>query len=221
MEKYLETLKKVTLFKNIDENEIVSLLSCLSSEIKKYKKTNVIFSEGDIVDRIGIILSGEVQVIKEDYYGNRNIVTVLTEGNLFGETFVCSDVRILPISVVCVTDCTVMFIDYKKLITTCSKACSFHNKLILNMLRIVANKNIFLNQKIEFVSKRSTREKLLSYLSAEAKSAGNNNFNISLDRQELADYLFVERSAMSAELSKLKKDKIITYNKNNFTMIMK
>ena len=110
-----------------------------------------------------------MEVVKEDFYGNKNIVALLNEGQLFGETFVCSDVKALPVSVICVTDCVIMLIDYRKLVTTCSKACSFHNKLIKNMLRIVANKNILLNQKLELITKRTTREKLLAYLSAQAK----------------------------------------------------
>lgn len=219
MEKYLEILKTVSLFKDIEKSEIQSLLSCLSAVIINYDKKQAVFLEGESVDKVGIVLSGQVQVVKEDFYGNRNIVAVLNEGELFGETFVCSDIKTLSVSVFCVTESVIMFIDYRKLITTCSNACSFHNKLILNMLRIVANKNLLLNQKIEFTSKRTTREKLLAYLSAEAKKAGSSSFSIPMNRQELADYLSVERSAMSAELSKLRDDKVLRFNKNNFTLI--
>jgi len=219
MQKYLEILKTVSLFKDIEQSEIQSLLSCFSAKIVNYDKKQAIFLEGDIVDKVGIVLSGQVHVVKEDFYGNRNIVAILNEGKLFGETFVCSDIKTLPVSVFCVTESVIMFIDYRKLITTCSNACLFHNRLILNMLRIVSTKNILLNQKIEFISKRTTREKLLAYLSAEAKKAVNNSFSIPMNRQELADYLSVERSAMSAELSKLRATKVLQFNKNNFTLI--
>lgn len=219
MKKYLELLKTVSLFEDVEKADIEAVLSCLSAEIASYRKKQAIFLEGDSVDKVGIVLSGSVEVVKEDFYGNKNIVALLNEGQLFGETFVCSDVKALPVSVICVTDCVIMLIDYRKLVTTCSKACSFHNKLIKNMLRIVANKNILLNQKLELITKRTTREKLLAYLSAQAKKAGSSRFCIPLNRQQLADYLAVERSAMSAELSRLKKDRVIDYQKNSFTLL--
>jgi len=219
MKKYLELLKTVSLFEDVEKADIEAVLSCLSAEIASCRKKQAIFLEGDSVDKVGIVLSGSVEVVKEDFYGNKNIVALLNEGQLFGETFVCSDVKALPVSVICVTDCVIMLIDYRKLVTTCSKACSFHNKLIKNMLRIVANKNILLNQKLELITKRTTREKLLAYLSAQAKKAGRGRFCIPLNRQQLADYLAVERSAMSAELSRLKKDGIIDYQKNSFILL--
>lgn len=219
MKKYLDLLKTVSLFEGIGVNEIETVLSCLSAEIVSYGKKQAVFLEGDSVGKVGIVLSGSVEVVKEDFYGNKNIVALLSEGQLFGETFVCSDIKEMPVSVICVTDCVIMLIDYRKLVTTCSNACAFHGNLVKNMLRIVANKNILLNQKLEFITKRTTREKLLAYLSAQAKKAGSSSFCIPLNRQQLADYLAVERSAMSAELSKLKKDGVIDYKKNCFKLL--
>lgn len=219
MKKYLEILKTVSLFENINESEIESLMTCLAAEISEFEKKQIVFLEGDPVEKVGIILSGQVQIIKEDFFGNRNIVAVFNEGKLFAETFACSDIRRMPVSVMSVTDSVIMFIDYRKLITTCSHTCSFHSRLIMNMMRIIANKNLLLNQKIEICSKRSTREKLLAYLSAEAKKAKSDSFTIPLNRQELADYLSVDRSAMSVELSKLQDENLIKYDKNKFTMI--
>ena len=219
MEKYLGVLKKVNLFEGIEPSDIKPLLSCLSASVAGYAKRQMIFVEGDSVDKVGIVLSGQVQVIKEDFYGNRNIVAVLNEGALFGETFVCADVRTLPVSVYAVTDCEILFVDYRRLITTCSNTCSFHQRLIFNMLRILANKNIGLTQKIEYISKRTTREKLLAYLSAESKRAKSNSITIPVNRQELADYLSVDRSAMSAELGRLRDEGILNFNKNWFELI--
>ena len=151
-------------------------------------------------------------------FENKNIVAFIEKGQLFGEAFACADLKILPVSVFSAEDSEIMLIDYRKIITTCSNTCSFHSKLIYNMLRIVANKNIILSQKIEFISKRTTKEKLLAYLSSEAKKAGSNSFSIPFSRQELADFLSVDRSAMSAELCKLRDSGVIEFNKNKFVL---
>ena len=218
MKEFLTVLKSTELFRNIEASEITSLLSCLSAKVETFDKKQFIFSEGDKVETVGIVLSGQVQVIKEDFYGNKNIVSVFEPGDLFAETFVCSDVKTLPVSVVCAAESEIMFVDFKKLITTCGNSCGFHHRLILNMLRILANKNILLNQKMELTSKRTTREKLLAYLSAEAKKTSSAEFDIPMNRQELADFLSVERSAMSAELSKLRDENALEFTKNHFVL---
>lgn len=218
MEKYLSVLKSVPLFSDIDTPDIKSLLNCLSAKTENYKTNNAIFLSGDKAEYVGIVLSGTIQIIKEDFYGNRNIIAYASRGQLFGEAFACANIKILPVSVFAVEDCEIMLIDYRRIITTCPHNCSFHSKLIFNMLRIVANKNIMLSQKIEFISKRTTKEKLLAYLSSEAKKAGSNSFSIPYNRQELADYLSVDRSAMSAELCKLRKSGVIEFVKNKFVL---
>ncbi len=218
MKKFLTTLRSSALFENIDDAELTSLLSCLSAKTQTFEKKQFIFSEGEKIKTVGIVLSGQVQVVKEDFYGNKNIVSVFETGELFAETFVCSDAKTLPVSVVCAADSEIMFVDFKKLITTCGNSCGFHHRLILNMLRILADKNILLNQKMEITAKRTTREKLLAYLSAEAKKAGGGIFDIPMNRQELADFLSVDRSAMSAELSKLRDEGVLDYSKNHFTL---
>ena len=202
MEKYLDILKTVRLFSDIDINDIKSLLNCLSAKVEHFKPKESIFITGGKAQYVGIVLSGKIQIVKEDFYGNRNILTSAGTGQLFGEAFACADLKILPVSVFSVEDSEIMLIDYRKIITNCSKNCIFHSKLIYNMLCIIANKNIMLSKKMEFISKRSTKEKLLAYLSSEAKKARSNSFNISFNRQELADYLYVDRSAMSGELCK-------------------
>lgn len=219
MENYYDILKKVELFEGIDENDYESILSCLYARTVHYNKNQNVFHKDDPVTNAGIILSGQVQVLKEDYYGNRSIVTKLTKGALFGETFVCADIKKLPVSVIAEAESEILFIDYQKLIHSCKSTCAFHSRLIYNMLRIVARKNIMLNQKIELLSKRTTREKLLAYLAAEAQKAGNNNFLIPFNREELADYLSVDRSAMSAELGRMRDDGLIQFHKNNFTLL--
>lgn len=218
MENILESLKKVSLFRDIETAEIKSLLTCLSAKTGYFKAKEAIFLAGDKAEFVGIVLSGQVQIVKEDFYGNKNIVASVETGQLFGEAFACADIKTMPVSVFAVEDCEIMLIDYRRIITTCPHNCSFHSKLIYNMLRIVANKNIMLSQKIEFISKRTTKEKLLAYLSSEAKKAGSKSFTIPYNRQELADYLSVDRSAMSAELCKLRDKGILEFDKNKFIL---
>ncbi|HOM02438.1 MAG TPA: Crp/Fnr family transcriptional regulator [Acetivibrio sp.] len=219
MKKYLEVLKKVNLFKGIDESDLLSLLTCLSNRLSHYEKNETVFMSGETIDSFGIVLSGEVQIVQEDYYGNRSILAQIGVGHLFAESFAFAQIKELPVSVITTTESDLLFIDYRKLAHPCATACGFHSQLIQNMLHITAMKNIALTQKIEFMSKRTTREKLLAYLSAEAKKAKSNFFSIPFNRQELADYLSVDRSAMSAELSKLRNEGVLKYKKNQFELL--
>ncbi len=218
MQKYLAVLKTVDLFKGIAESDLQTLLSCLSAEILRYDKGETVFFSGESIERFGIVLSGQVQIVHDDYYGNRDILANIDTGHLFGESFACSDMNTLPISVITTAASELLMIDCCKLSVSCAKACGFHSRLIQNMLNIVSMKNILLTQKIEITSKRTTREKLLAYLSTEAKKAGSNRFSVPFNRQELADYLSVERSAMSAELSKLRHDGLLNFHKNQFEL---
>ncbi len=218
MEKYLDVLKNVSLFRNFDEEKIKCLLKCLSVKTENYRAKEAIFLAGNKFEYMGIVLSGHVQIVKEDFYGNKNIVSSVEKGQLFGESFACADIKIIPVSVFAAEDCEIMLIDYRKIIRTCQHNCPFYSKIIFNMLRIIANKNIMISQKMEFISKRTTKEKLLAYLSLEAEKAGSNTFSIPYNRQELADFLSVDRSAMSAELCKLRDSGIIEFNKNKFSL---
>lgn len=219
MEKYLPILTRCRLFAGLSDQDLSSILACLGARVTAVSKNQSILSEGDRAVFVGIVLSGSVQILKEDFYGNRSIVAVAEPGELFGETFACAGVTALPVSVVAVQDSQIMLIDCQRLTRSCSNACSFHNQLVLNLLQVVASKNLFFNQKLEILSKRTTRDKLMAYLTGQAKLRGSSSFTIPYDRQALADYLGVERSAMSAEISKLRKDGIIDSTKNRFTLL--
>lgn len=221
MKKYLGMLKKCPLFDKIEEKDLENMLYCLSAKNKIYKKNDFIFSEEDKPTYVGIIVSGSVCVVKEDFWGNRSILAKLGEGDLFGEAFSCAEIESLPVSVVASENTEVILIDYKKIITTCSAACVFHSHLINNMIKILANKNIMMTRKIQHIAKRTTREKLLSYLSEQAIKCKSNEFKIPFNRQELADYLSVDRSAMSNELSKMRDEGIIEFSKNEFKIKLK
>ena len=219
MKKYLNVLKATELFRGIEEADFERLLSCLGARTVCYEKGRSIFSGGERIREFGVVLAGQVQVIQDDYYGNRSILASVGPGNLFGESFACAGVEALPVGVVASEKCEVLLVDCGRLTAPCAKACGFHGRMIQNMLRIVSMKNIALTQKIEFTSKRATREKLLAYLSAEARRAGGSRFAVPFNRQELADYLSVERSAMSAELSKLRDQGVLKYRKNEFELL--
>jgi CRP-like cAMP-binding protein len=219
MKKYINILKSVDLFRGIDEADILSILPCLGAQVRFFKKGETVLHSGDSARRFGIVLSGQVQIVQEDYYGNRRIIAKIGAGGLFGESFAFAQVNALPVTVAASEDCEILFTDSAKLTSPCERTCSFHSGIIRNMLGIVSMKNISLTRKIEITSKRTTREKLLAYLSYEAKRSGKNTFMIPFNRQELADYLSVDRSAMSAELSRLRKDGVLNYRKNRFELM--
>lgn len=221
MKRYLEILKSVALFKGIEESDLQSILSCLSAKVTHFDKGQIVFICGENIKSFGIVLSGQVQIVQEDYCGNKCIIANIDAGNLFGEAFTFADIKTLPVSIFSTTESDLLFIDSHRLVSPCTKVCDFHSRLIYNMLNIIAMKNISLTQKIEFTSKRTTREKLLAYLFAEAKKAKSSRFSIPFNRQELADYLSVDRSAMSAELCKLRDDGILKFSKSQFELFAK
>jgi CRP-like cAMP-binding protein len=218
MNKYLDILKTVKLFQGIEESNLKPILSCLTAHKIHYDNGEIVFLSGESIRKFGIVLSGQVNVVQDDYYGNRSIIARIDVGNLFGESFACAEINTIPFSVITTTESEILFIDCQKLSFPCVKSCSFHGRLIQNMLNILSMKNISLTQKIEYTSKRTTREKLMAYLSAEAKKVGSSQFKIPFNRQELADYLSVDRSAMSAELSKLRNDGVLSFHKNQFEL---
>ena len=218
MKNKMEILKRTPLFKGMSEEEISTVLDCLGSKESTYEKNNFIFSLEATNPTVGIILSGTVVVIKEDFWGNRSMLTKLGAGDIFGEAFTCAKTEKLPVGVLASEKCEVLFIDYRKIINAPEIRYSFQNKLIQNMLVILAAKNVMLTEKIEHLMKRSTREKILSYLSAQALEKGDNVFDITLSRQEMADYLAVDRSALSNELSKLQQEGFLTFRRNHFEL---
>lgn len=215
----IEILKECPLFAGIEPGELAALLDCLSARRQHYARDAFIFRAGDAALYVGVVLSGGVNVIQEDFWGARTILTHIAPGGLFGEAFSCTETRQLPVSVVATEASQIMLIDYRKIITACSSACVFHAMLIANMLRILADKNILLTRKIEYLSRKTIRERLLAFLSAQAVQAGSRDITIPYNRQELADFLSVERSALSRELALMKKDGLLDYRKNRFTLL--
>ena len=219
MQEYFDVLERCPLFAGIRREDWDGMLACLAPRVVKTKKNQILLSEGDPANYVGIVLAGSVQILKVDYYGNRSIVARAEPGELFGESFACAGAAELPVSVVADTEGAVMLLDCGRITTSCSNACGFHTRMIHNLLRVVALKNLQLNQKIEVTAKRTTRQKLMAYLVSQAKLQGSDSFRIPFDRQELADYLQVERSAMSAELSKLRAEGVLESKKNQFRLL--
>lgn len=212
----LNLLQNVALFSEIETENLSGLLACIGATQRSYTKNEMIFRNGEEVVALGIVLRGSVQIIKEDIYGNRTIIAQISEGGLFAEDFSCAQIKRLPVGVKAASDSDILFINYRRIITTCTSSCAFHNRLIENMVGVLAQKNVALGQKIDHLSHRTTREKLLSYLSAQAQKAGANHFFIPYNREELADYLCVERSAMSHELGKMRNEGLLRFNRSEF-----
>ena len=218
MKNYIEILGNTELFKNINDNEIETLLKSSFVRIKNYNNNETVFMSGNIAKFIGIVVFGQVEVIQEDFYGNKNIIAHINKGEIFGEAFACSETQSLPISAFTSQPSEIILINYRELFSSDLTPETMHLKLSHNMLKIMANKNLILNQKIRLLTKRTTQEKLLAYLSTQAEKTGSNSFSIPFNRQELADYLSVERSAMSAQLCKLRDKGILDFHKNKFVL---
>ena len=182
MEKYINILKNTPLFQGISEAEILPMLKCLSVSIKNYSKGEYLLRSGDKIQTIGMILSGQALIINDDVWGNRNIITELSSGMLYGESYACISSVPAQISVIANENLTVMLFNINHIITTCSSSCSFHTRLIHNLLEIIARKNVRLMNKIDHVSKKNLRDKILNYLSSESMHAGSNTFTIPYDR---------------------------------------
>lgn len=218
MEKFLSVLSTCPLFSGIDPEDRNHMLGCLNGSVREHSKGSYIFTEGEPARHVGVVLSGTVQIVRDDFYGNRSILAQAEPGELFGEVFACADLELLPVSALCVKDCSVMLLDCRRMLTVCSNACRFHSMLVQNLLQIVSNKNVLLSQKIRYMSQRTTQRKLMDYLMDQAKAQGGPEFIIPYDRQGLADFLGVERSAMSAELGKLKKDGVLDFHGSHFLL---
>lgn len=219
MEFYLKFIEKVPLFHGIERTNLYTFLHCLQAKVKTYEKNETIFHVGDPAQYVGIVLSGSVHLVKEDYFGNRDMFFHVPALQIFAESFAYSQMSALPISAIAAEKSVIMFVDRSRLHTTCHNVCNFHQQLIRNLLMIIAQNNVLLSQKLEITSKRTTKEKIMAYLMFEAEKAGSDSFTIPFDRQTLADYLGVERSAMSAEIGKLRDEGRIEVNRKQFRLL--
>lgn len=221
MEKYLPLLQSSPLFTHIASSEIIAMLHCLGATITTKPKDSYILTTGDTTNYIGFILTGSVLICQEDILGHRNIITNALPGDTFAEAYAAVPKIPLNVSVVAKENCSFLKLDMQRVLATCPTHCKQHGQMINNLVTVLARKNIVMNEKITHTSKRSTRNKILSYLSAQVQKNNSLTFTIPFDRQQLADYLCVERSAMSVELSKLQSEGLLTTNRNVFTLNFK
>lgn len=219
MEKYIEILKRTQLFSGVSDTEISAMLHCLQARMINIKKGEYVYREGEHLDNISVLVKGKLLVQHNDFWGNRNIINILHVGEMFGEAYVAPESGALTNDVVAEEDSTVIFFNVRKILTVCSTACRFHSMVIQNLFFAISEKNRKLVQKIGHMSKRSTRTKLLSYLSDEAKKNNSSHFTIPFTRQQLADFLCVDRSAMSNELCKMRDEGLLEFEKNQFTLL--
>lgn len=218
MEEYIKVLRNSPLFTGLKDDEILTMLKCMSPRITKHEKGSTIMRRGDILSWFGLVISGNIHMVMEDFWGNRAILQLKEQSDIFGAMYACVRTERLDYDAVCVDNVVLLEMDGHKAFNVCATPCSSHNVYIRNLLEVLAEENLRLTHKVAHISQRTTRDKLLSYLSEQAQKSHSCKFEIPLNRQQLADYLSVDRSAMSNELSKLRTSGVIDFNKNKFVL---
>ncbi len=221
MEKHYKVLSKCDLFRDIKKDELGCLISCLGAKVKKYKSGQYIFLAGDKLSYIEVVLSGLAEIIKENLAGNKHIVAMLQPSDLFAEGIVCTESRISPVTVRAKQDMDVLLIPHERIIKSCGRSCSYHIGLIQNMMVVLGENNSRLNEKIELLTLKGMREKIASYLVSEVNERQESDFEIMLNRTQLAEYLNVSRTSMCRELSRMKEDGLIDYYGKKFKVLDK
>ena len=206
------------LFDGIRSEDRQAMLGCIGYHIGAFRKGEIVSFEDENIRHIGIVLSGSVDMVKEDLWGNKTMLVRMHKNELFGETFACGSDNLSVVTFLVSEDAQILFMPFDRVMHSCTMACVFHHRLIENMVRVIAAKNRDLMRKVEVLSKRTIREKLLTYLSIQAQLRKSRYFEIPLGRVELAEYLCVDRSALTRELAKMKADGLIDYDRNCFRM---
>ena len=218
MKKFFPVICSSKLFSDISENELTAMMSCLDMQIKDFQKEALILRNGETVESVGLVLSGSILIVQDDIWGNRNILSKAGPGKTFATAFACAPGSKLNVDVIAETPVTIMFLNINRILNVCPSACAHHNQIIRNVLSELAEKNLHFSEKLQHMGERSTRSKIMSYLSAEAQRFGTYEFDIPFSRQQLADYLGVERSGLSLELGKMRDDGLLDFHKNHFVL---
>ena len=218
MKEFFPILAASPLFSGVTEDELDAMLTCLAAKTEQFPKDVFLLHPGDTVEEIGMVLSGCALVVQEDIWGNRSILSKTGPGQTFAEVFACAPGAVLNVSVEAESAVTVMFLRVRRVLSVCPSACSHHSRIIRNLLGELAEKNLRLNEKLTHMGQRTTRAKLMSYFSAEAQRRGIYEFDIPFSRQQLADYLGVERSGLSLELGKMRDEGLLDFHKSHFLL---
>ena len=218
MKDFLPVIRASRLFSGVSERKLEAMLACLRPETKDYPKDAFVLRAGDTAEAVGLVLSGTILMLQEDVWGNRNILSKAGPGQIFAAAYACAPGSVLNVSVLAETPVTVLFLNVGRVLTLCPAACAHHSRIIRNLLGELAGKNLRLGEKLTHMGQRTTRAKIMSYLSAEAQRLGTYELDIPFSRQQLADYLGVERSGLSLELGKMKQDGLLEFHKNHFEL---
>ena len=210
-------LRNTGLFEGIEDEEMETMLKCLGAFTRRYAKDEFLFRRGDHTDCLGVILSGSVREVREDWWGNRTVLADVGKEQVICTDYACTSDP-LDISIVATEPTEVMFLDVGRAANVCNSSCEFHNRLVKNLMRSLAGMSLGMNRRLDQLSKRSTREKICAFLSDQARAAGSSDFVIGMNRQEMADYLGVDRSAMSTELGRMQREGILEFQKNHFVL---
>ena len=219
MQQFLPILRRTPLFCGIDDADILKMLNCLDAHSISFERRRIVLCEGIEPTKMGLVLSGTVLVERVDRNGNRSILQEIGAGGLFAEAFACAGAQNLPVTMIAGERSEVLLLDAFHILHTCHHHCGHHQAMIFNLMKELARKNMEFHDRIEITSRRTTREKLLAYLDICAKKEGKRRFLIPFDRQELADYLEVDRSGLSAEIGKLRREGILVSRKNEFELL--
>lgn len=220
MEAFYSVLKTSPLFSGIAENELTAMISCIDPKKVSFAKDAFLLRVGDVAESIGVVLQGSVLVVQEDIWGNRNILSKAGPGQTFAAAYACAPGATLKANVIAETPATVLFLNMQRVLNVCPSACAHHSRIIRNLLGELAQKNLHMSEKLTHMGQRSTRAKLMSYFSAEQQRLGTYEFDIPFSRQQLADYLAVDRSGLSVELRKMRDEGLLDFNKNHFCLKM-
>jgi len=218
LKNYLRVIIPAELFRDIEAADLETMLGCLGAEIKDVEKDGIVLLAGDRPTHVGMVLEGQLHVIRDDFDGNRTLIAAVAPGELFAEAFCCAGVTESPVSVVAAAPSRIMLMSFSRILHTCPSSCAHHAKLIENMLWIIANKTLMLHNRMEIVSMKSVRMKVLRFLESFAQKQGK-DLTIPFNRDEMAEFLCVDRSALSHELMKMKHEGLIEYRKNRFKII--
>lgn len=212
-----QILRNTGLFEGIEDDEMETMLKCLGAFTRRYAKDEFLFRRGDHTECLGVVLTGNVRVVREDWWGNRTVLGDVGAGMPICTEYACTSDP-LDVSIVANEPTEVMFLDVGRAANVCNSSCKFHNRLVKNLMRNLAGTSMVMNRRLDQLAKRSTREKICAFLSDQARAAGSSDFMIGMNRQEMADYLGVDRSAMSTELGKMQREGVIEFQKNHFVL---